>query len=220
MIYKDVGCLLIDMDGVILDNAYDNDFWQNQIPEVIADSKGIAFEDAQRLAIQIFNYKKNTKDWYDVDYWSNMLDIDIEAQKRSEKSFSRISLYDGVIDTLSVLKNKTKMILITNAHRKTLNIKLEKYNLTPYFDEMVCAHELNYVKEDIQLWYMLRSKYRLDYEKTLLVEDTINNINVGLSAGISGAIYVGDEKFTVSDKIIKLSSINQILLQSIIDNSS
>ena len=199
------------MDGVILDNAYDNDFWQNQIPEVIADSKGIAFDDAKRLAIQIFNYKKNTKDWYDVDYWSNMLNIDIEAQKRSEKSFSRISLYDGVIDTLSVLKNKTKMILITNAHRKTLNIKLEKYNLTPYFDEMVCAHELNYVKEDIQLWYMLRSKYRLDYEKTLLVEDTINNINVGLSAGISGAIYVGDEKFTVSDKIIKLSSINQIL---------
>jgi putative hydrolase of the HAD superfamily len=211
MIFKDIGCLLIDMDGVILDNAYDNDFWQNQIPEVIADSKGIAFDDAKRLAIQIFNYKKNTKDWYDVDYWSNMLNIDIEAQKRSEKSFSRISLYDGVIDTLSVLKNKTKMILITNAHRKTLNIKLEKYNLTPYFDEMVCAHELNYVKEDIQLWYMLRSKYRLDYEKTLLVEDTINNINVGLSAGISGAIYVGDEKFTVSDKIIKLSSINQIL---------
>ena len=211
MIFKDIECLLIDMDGVILDNAYDNDFWQNQIPEVIADSKSIAFDDAKRLAIQIFNYKKNTKDWYDVDYWSNMLDIDIEAQKRSEKSFSRISLYDGVIDTLNVLKNKTKVILITNAHRKTLNIKLEKYNLTPYFDEMVCAHELNYVKEDIQLWYMLRSKYRLDYEKTLLVEDTINNINVGLSAGISGAIYVGDEKFTVSDKIIKLSSINQIL---------
>ena len=211
MIFKDIECLLIDMDGVILDNAYDNDFWQNQIPEVIADSKSIAFDDAKRLAIQIFNYKKNTKDWYDVDYWSNMLNIDIEAQKRSEKSFSRISLYDGVIDTLSVLKNKTKMILITNAHRKTLNIKLEKYNLTPYFDEMVCAHELNYVKEDIQLWYMLRSKYRLDYEKTLLVEDTINNINVGLSAGISGAIYVGDEKFTVSDQIIKLSSINQIL---------
>ena len=211
MIFKDIECLLIDMDGVILDNAYDNDFWQNQIPEVIADNKGIAFDDAKRLAIQIFNYKKNTKDWYDVDYWSNMLNIDIEAQKRSEKSFSRISLYDGVIDTLSVLKNKTKMILITNAHRKTLNIKLEKYNLTPYFDEMVCAHELHYVKEDIQLWYMLRSKYRLDYEKTLLVEDTINNINVGLSAGISGAIYVGDEKFTVSDKIIKFSSINQIL---------
>ena len=46
IIEADIECLLIDMDGVILDNAYDNDFWQNQIPEVIADNKGIAFDDA------------------------------------------------------------------------------------------------------------------------------------------------------------------------------
>ena len=76
---------------------------------------------------------------------------------------------------------------------------------------MVCAHELYYVKEDIQLWYMLRVKYKLNYKKTILIEDTINNINVGLSAGISGAIYLGDEDFTVSDEILKLSSINQVL---------
>ena len=199
------------MDGVILDNTYDNNFWQNQIPEVISQNKKISFDDAKRLAIQIFNYKKNTKDWYDVDYWSNMLDIDIEAQKRSERSFNKISLYDGVIDTLNKLKNKSKIILITNAHRKTLNIKLEKYDLSAYFDDMVCAHELYYVKEDIQLWYMLRSKYKLNYKKTILIEDTINNINVGLSAGISGAIYLGDENFTACDKILKLSSINQVL---------
>ena len=105
--------MLIDMDGVILDNTYDNNFWQNQIPEVIAQNKRISFDVAKKLAIQIFNYKKNTKDWYDVDYWSNMLDIDIEAQKRSEQSFSKISLYDGVIDTLNELKNKSKIILIT-----------------------------------------------------------------------------------------------------------
>ena len=125
MIFKDIECMLIDMDGVILDNTYDNNFWQNQIPEVIAQNKRISFDDAKKLAIQIFNYKKNTKDWYDVDYWSNMLDIDIEAQKRSERSFNKISLYDGVIENLNKLKNKSKIILITNAHRTTLNIKLE-----------------------------------------------------------------------------------------------
>ena len=62
--------MLVDMDGVILDNTYDNNFWQNQIPGVISKNKNISFEDAKRLAVQIFNYKKNTKDWYDVDYWS------------------------------------------------------------------------------------------------------------------------------------------------------
>jgi HAD superfamily hydrolase (TIGR01509 family) len=210
MILKDIDCMLVDMDGVILDNTYDNNFWQNQIPGVISKNKNISFEDAKRLAIQIFNYKKNTKDWYDVDYWSNMLNVDIEAEKRSSISFDRIQLYEGVTETLNKLKDNFRLILITNAHRKTLNIKLEKYDLNPYFENMVCAHELYYVKENIQLWYMLKSRFKLDYTKTLLIEDTINNIKVGLSAGISQAVYLGDESYEDSKKILKLSSINDI----------
>lgn len=202
--------MLVDMDGVILDNTYDNNFWQNQIPGVISKNKNISFEDAKRLAVQIFNYKKNTKDWYDVDYWSNMLNVDIEAEKRSSISFDRIQLYEGVTETLNKLKNNFRLILITNAHRKTLNIKLEKYDLSPYFENMICAHELHYVKENIQLWYMLKSRFKLDYTKTLLIEDTINNIKVGLSAGISQAVYLGDEIYEDSKKILKLSSINDI----------
>ena len=202
--------MLVDMDGVILDNTYDNNFWQNQIPGVISKNKNISFEDAKRLAVQIFNYKKNTKDWYDVDYWSNMLNVDIEAEKRSSISFDRIQLYEGVTKTLNKLKDNFRLILITNAHRKTLNIKLEKYDLSPYFENMICAHELHYVKENIQLWYMLKSRFKLDYTKTLLIEDTINNIKVGLSAGISQAVYLGDENYEDSKKILKLSSINDI----------
>ena len=210
MILKDIDCMLVDMDGVILDNTYDNNFWQNQIPGVISKNKNISFEDAKRLAVQIFNYKKNTKDWYDVDYWSNMLNIDIESEKRSSISFDRIQLYEGVTETLNKLKDNFRLILITNAHRKTLNIKLEKYDLNPYFEKMICAHELHYVKENIQLWYMLKSRFKLDYTKTLLIEDTINNIKVGLSAGISQAVYLGDEIYEDSKKILKLSSINDI----------
>ena len=202
--------MLVDMDGVILDNTYDNNFWQNQIPGVISKNKNISFEDAKRLAVQIFNYKKNTKDWYDVDYWSNMLNVDIEAEKRSSISFDRIQLYEGVTETLNKLKDNFRLILITNAHRKTLNIKLEKYDLNPYFENMICAHELHYVKENIQLWYMLKSRFKLDYTKTLLIEDTINNIKVGLSAVISQAVYLGDENYEDSKKILKLSSINDI----------
>lgn len=211
MIFKETECILFDMDGVILDNTYDNNFWQNQIPAVLADKKGCSFEDAKRLAVQIFNYKKNTMDWYDLDYWSNMLGIDIEEQKRLPESYDKIKLYDGVFDILRKIKKNRKIILITNAHRKTLNIKLKKYDLSPYFDDMVCAHELHYVKEDIQLWYMLRSKYQLDFKKTILIEDTIKNVLVGLSAGISGAVYLGNEEFSKKKNIVKHSSINDIL---------
>ena len=211
MIFKETECILFDMDGVILDNTYDNNFWQNQIPAALAKKRGCSFEDAKRLAVQIFNYKKNTMDWYDLDYWSNMLGIDIEEQKRLPESYDKIKLYDGVFDILRKIKKDRKIILITNAHRKTLNIKLQKYDLSPYFDDMVCAHELHYVKEDIQLWYMLRSKYQLDFKKTILIEDTIKNILVGLSAGISGAVYLGNEEFSKRQNIVIHSSINDIL---------
>ncbi len=210
MIRKDIECLLVDMDGVILDNSYDNNFWQNQIPSVLSKKREISFEDAQRLAIQIFNFKKNTKDWYDLDYWSNMLNIDIEAEKKSPESLSKIKLYDNVAKTLTELKGHARLILITNAHRKTLNIKLDKYDISPYFNEMICAHELYYVKENLQLWYMLRAKYKLNFDKTVLVEDTIKNINVALSAGVSSAIYLGKEEFKPSDRILQLDSINQL----------
>ena len=114
MIFKETECILFDMDGVILDNTYDNNFWQNQIPAVLAEQKGWGFEDAKRLAVQIFNYKKNTMDWYDLDYWSNMLDIDIEQQKRLPESYDKIKLYDGVFDILKKMKKDKKIILITN----------------------------------------------------------------------------------------------------------
>ena len=182
MIFKETECILFDMDGVILDNTYDNNFGKIRYLQFL-QRKGCSFEDAKRLAVQIFNYKKNTMDWYDLDYWSNMLGIDIEEQKRLPESYDKIKLYDGVFDILRKIKKDRKIILITNAHRKTLNIKLKKYDLSPYFDDMVCAHELHYVKEDIQLWYMLRSKYQLDFKKTILIEDTIKNILSGFICG-------------------------------------
>ena len=41
MIFKETECILFDMDGVILDNTYDNNFWQNQIPAVLAEQEGV-----------------------------------------------------------------------------------------------------------------------------------------------------------------------------------
>ena len=75
------------------------------------------------------------------------------------------------------LKNRgVKLFLVTNAHRKTLDLKLEKYPLHKYFDEAISAHDFNYIKEDIQFWYLLRNYLNIDYNETILVEDTMTNI--------------------------------------------
>ena len=186
---------LIDLDGVILDTSYDNYFWQKYIPRVYAQKQAIDEKDAISVTHTLFNYKKKTKDWYDVVYWSNLLDIDIIHEKKKSENMSLIKLHEGSLDVLETLRNlNKKLFLVTNAHRKTLEIKLSKFDLSKYFDELICSHELGYIKEDIQFWHLLRNKLQIDYNDSVLIEDTFDNITSAHHAGVSNFIYINNEK--------------------------
>jgi len=181
---------LIDLDGVILDTSYDNYFWQKHIPRVYAQKKGIDEKDAISVTHTLFNYKKKTKDWYDIVYWSNLLDIDIIHEKKKSENMSLIKLHD---------------------HRKTLEIKLSKFNLSKYFDELICSHELGYVKEDIQFWHLLRNKLQIDYNDSVLIEDTFDNIKSAHHAGVSNFVYINNEKKDLGKiKPLTLGSLSEL----------
>ena len=186
---------LIDLDGVILDTSYDNYFWQKHIPRVYAKNKDIDDKDAINVTHSLFNYKKNTKDWYDVIYWSNILDIDIISVKMKRENMSLIKFNKGSLDILERLKDMNKkLFLITNAHRLTLEVKLSKFDLSKYFTDLVCSHELGYVKEDIQFWHLLRNRLKIDYNDSVLIEDTFDNIISAHHAGIKSFIYINQVK--------------------------
>tara|TARA_B100001564_G_scaffold347458_1_gene348231 strand:- start:380 stop:1030 length:651 start_codon:yes stop_codon:yes gene_type:complete len=197
MKFTDCKYYLIDLDGVILDTSYDNYFWQEYIPRVYAKKNNISEKDGINYTHTLFRYKKKTKDWYDVDYWSNILDINIIQEKSRKENMSLIKIKEGAESALSKLKEDGKeLFLVTNAHRKTLNVKLSKYDLSKYFNDLVCSHELGYVKEDIQLWHLLRNKLNIDYKKTVLVEDTFDNIQSAFHAGINNLIYISTEAYS------------------------
>ena len=188
---EDCKYYLIDLDGVILDTSYDNYFWQEHIPRVYAKKNNISDKDGINFTHTLFNYKKKSKEWYDVNYWSNILDIDIIKEKKRAENMSLIKMYPGSIKILEKLNyHKKRIFLVTNAHRKTLNLKLSKFDLSKYFDELICSHELGYVKEDIQFWHLLRNKLGILYDETILIEDTFDNITSAYHAGINNFIYI------------------------------
>lgn len=192
---KDNKYFLIDLDGVILDTKYDNYFWQVYIPKVYADKKSITIEDSINITHTLFNYKKKTKDWYDIEYWSNLLNIDIKAEKEKQENVDRIAYKEGAIQVLEKLVAHNKQLfLVTNAHRKTLDIKLKKFDISEYFSQMICSHELGYIKENIQFWHILRVKLNIDFKNTILIEDTIDNINSAYHAGLRNFVYITDQE--------------------------
>ena len=205
---------LIDLDGVILDTSYDNYFWQKHIPRVYAQKKAIDEKDAVNVTHSLFNYKKKTKEWYDIVYWSNLLDIDIVHEKKKSENMSLIKLQKGSLNILERLRElNKKLFLVTNAHRKTLEIKLSKFDLSIYFDEIICSHELGYIKEDIQFWHILRNKLQVDYNDSVLIEDTFDNIRSAHHAGVGSFIYINKEKKD-------LGKIKPLILRSLSDLAS
>ena len=183
--------ILIDMDGVLLDTAYDNYFWQKHIPLKYAKLKSLSEEQAIKITHTLFNYKKRSKDWYDLDYWSNMLGLDIEQEKLSKDMLDRIQLKEGALDFLEDNHQNKNLFLVTNAHIKTLKIKMKKIPLTKYFKMVICSHELKHVKEEIAFWFILRNKLGIDYKASLLIEDTIDNIKSAYHAGLK-SILIGN----------------------------
>jgi putative hydrolase of the HAD superfamily len=62
-------------------------------------------------------------------------------------------------------------VLVTNAHQKSLALKLERTRLGGYLDGVVCAHDLGLPKEQPLFWQKLQQVEPFDPQRTLFVDD-------------------------------------------------
>src|SRR5579871_181333 len=78
-----IDTVLLDLDGTLLDLAFDNDFWLDFIPTVYAAEQSLALTEARALLAARFRLYEGTLPWYCIDHWSRELSLDVEALKRS-----------------------------------------------------------------------------------------------------------------------------------------
>jgi putative hydrolase of the HAD superfamily len=181
--------VLLDMDGTLLDKHYDDYFWERYVPEIYARQNGLNAEEAGKKLLDIYKAKEGTLDWTDLDYWSEQLGLDIPALKI--KIDHLIQIHPYVIDFLEFLAKSSKRVyLVTNAHSKTLGIKMKKTALNGYFDRIICAAEVGRPKEDASFWPGLKKIIPFSRETTMLAEDTEKVLHSAQTYGIKHLIYV------------------------------
>ena len=187
--WSQIDHILLDMDGTLLDKHFDDYFWERYVPAMFASKHDIPISEATSELFSMYKSKEGTLDWTDLDYWSNELGLDIPELKNQVDHL--IDVHPYVIDFLEYCRKSTKKTyLVTNAHSKTLEIKMAKTALQGFFDKIVCSQEVGLAKEDPAFWDKLGSIISFDPHKTMLADDTEKVLISAEKAGIKHLIYV------------------------------
>jgi putative hydrolase of the HAD superfamily len=169
--WDDIDTVLLDMDGTLLDLHFDNFFWQEHLPRLYARKHRITEEESSAHLHEQARSNQGTLDWYCLDHWSRRLDMDIPALKRELRHMIRLRPH--VLEFLTRLHHSHRdVVLVTNAHRVTLEIKMEQVDITRWFDRVVVSHDLEAPKEDPGFWHRLQALHPFDPARTLLIDDT------------------------------------------------
>ena len=179
-----IDTVLLDMDGTLLDLHYDNYFWERHVPAHYAKIHGHSESESRRLLTRRFERERGQLHWYSIDYWSEQLNMDIPALKREVQH--KIALRPHVEDFLDRLhRAPQRVIMVTNADHKTLEIKLARTGIQHWFDELVVSHDFKMPKERLEFWHRFHALHPFKPERTLLIDDTESVLEAAHDYGIA-----------------------------------
>lgn len=187
--FSRVDTVLLDLDGTLLDLAFDNFLWLECIPRAWAARHGVALEDARHSLAPRFAEVEGTLDWYSVDYWSRELGVDVAGVHRAQAA--RIAWLPGARELLVALRAGGKrLVLLTNAHPVTLAIKDAATAVTSYFDAAFSSHSFGAPKENLHFWQGVRRAEPFDPARCLFVDDSLAVLRAARAAGIAQIVAV------------------------------
>ena len=163
--------LMLDMDGTLLDLAFDNYMWKDLVPRRYALANNLAFEDARDLLMSKYEAVQGDLEWYCLDHWCDRLGFDV-VQLHYDVSH-RIGYLPGALNFLRQIRDRdVRVLLVTNAHPDTLALKDAMTGLGDYFEGLHSSHDYGHAKESQQFWNSLQDDVGFDPETTLFVDDS------------------------------------------------
>ena len=193
--WDSIECVLLDMDGTLLDLHFDNYFWLDYLPGYLAEHHGKSKEQCKLELEELSNQVAGTLDWYCLDYWSEQLSIDIPKIKLNVSD--KIAFRPNTLEFLRSLSERQKrVILATNAHPKTLELKLMRADFSRYFDHMSSSHDISFPKENQEYWRLLTKEFGLNAKKCLFIDASLQVLQAASDFGIGHILAIEQPDLT------------------------
>lgn len=189
MDWDQIDSVFLDMDGTLLDLHFDNHFWLEHVPRRYAESTGLSLAAAKAELLPRYRDIEGTLNWYCIDHWSRELGLDILLLKQEVEHL--IAVHPHVLEFLESLARRGKRrVLVTNAHQRTLALKLERTRLGGHFERIISSHDLGVAKETADFWPRLQSTEPFDPERTLFVDDNLQVLRAARAFGLRWLLAV------------------------------
>ena len=185
-----IDTLLLDLDGTLLDLAFDTHFWLEVVPDYYGAARGMSGPVALEQEIRPrLREAEGTLNWYCLDYWSRMLELDLSAIKSAHDD--RIAWLPGAQEFLQRQRAAgRRLVLATNSHPETLRIKDEKVCIRPHVDAMYSSHVFGAPKEYAEFWLRFQREAGYDPARAAFIDDNPKVLAAARHSGVGCAIAV------------------------------
>ena len=199
--WSEIETVLLDMDGTLLDLNFDNHFWLSFVPQKYAELHGLSFAEAKQELIPRFKRMEGRLEWYCLDYWTEELKLNIAGLKQEVAGL--IAIHPHVTEFLEAVRaTGRRLILVTNAHRDSLDLKMEKTCLQVFFDQIISSHDYGLAKEQQGFWQTLQDNHQFEKTTSLLVDDSLAVLQSAQQFGIAHLVSITKPDSTAPVRLI------------------
>jgi phosphoglycolate phosphatase len=178
MITKNISypkAILFDMDGVLIESK---DAWWKAI----------------NMALTSSNHPNLSKEKFDKHLWGNDFkqsltylgikeNVFLDCKDWSLTYLKNVTMKEDVISTLSILQNHFSLAVITNTQRCITKKVLKQFNLTKFFEEIVCADDVTKGKPSPEMILHACKSLGISTADALVIGDTKIDFQAAQKAG-------------------------------------
>jgi len=180
--WADIDTVCLDLDGTLLDQAYDNHIWGDLLPQRFALAHSLDLGEAVAEIERRYAEHRGTLKGYCIEHWSRDLGVDIGALHRELRA--HVAWLPGAREFLERMRAAGKrLVLLTNSHPIALEVKHQQTGVLDYLDTSVTSHEFGYPKEDARFWQAAQRKLGFAPARSIFVDDNTHVLRAAHAAG-------------------------------------
>ena len=174
---------MFDMDGTLLDLAFDQFLWNEHLPQHYAEQHQCTLAESQARLFEFYQQHQHTLNWYSSQFWSEIVGSDVMQLQQQFRH--KIQLRSGCHELLRTLQHhKQRCWLVTNADCASLALKMQVTGLSPYFEQIISSESIGFPKEHPEFWSTLQHRYPFSAENAVFVDDTVRVLDSAKCFGI------------------------------------